>query len=97
MRKLAASALALTSLLVGYAALTTESSDRPANVDAANWIQVSDTVGFVVMPDKKSGTVIASSALLLEPAASGYFMAKTATGWRRLVVIEPIKGPGTAG
>jgi hypothetical protein len=34
---------------------------------------------------------------LLEPAASGYFVAKTATGWRRLVVIEPIKGPGTAG
>jgi hypothetical protein len=97
MRKLAASALALASLLVGYAALTAESSDRPANVDAANWIQVSDTVGFVVIPDKTSGTLIASSALLLEPAASGYFMAKTATGWRRLVVIEPIKGPGTSG
>jgi hypothetical protein len=59
--------------------------------------QVSDTVGFVVIPEKTSATVIASSALLLEPAASGYFMAKTATGWRRLVVVEPIKGPGTAG
>src|SRR5687767_14030977 len=30
MKKLVASALALASLLVGYAALTTESSDRPA-------------------------------------------------------------------
>jgi hypothetical protein len=97
MRKLAASALALASLFVGYAAWTTESSARPSNVDAANWIQVSDTVGFVVIPEKTSGTVIASSALLLEPAASGYFMAKTATGWRRLVVVEPIKAPGTAG
>ena len=97
MRKLVASALALASLLVGYAALTAESSDRPSNVDAANWIQVSDTVGFVVIPERTSGTVIASSALLLEPAASGYFMAKTATGWRRLVVVEPIKGPGTTG
>ena len=97
MRKLVASALALALLLVGYAALTAESSDRPSNVDAANWIQVSDTVGFVVIPERTSGTVIASSALLLEPAAPGYFMAKTATGWRRLVVVEPIKGPGTAG
>ena len=97
MRKLVASVLALASLLVGYAALTTESSAQPSNVDAANWIQISDTVGFVVIPEETSGTVIASSALLLEPAASGYFMAKTATGWRRLVVIEPIKGPGTSG
>jgi hypothetical protein len=97
MRKLVASALALASLLVGYAALTAEGADRPSNVDAANWIQVSDTVGFVVIPERKSETRIASSALLLEPAAPGYFMAKTASGWRRLVVVEPIKGPGTAG
>jgi hypothetical protein len=55
MRKLVASALALASLLIGYAALTTGSSDRPANVDAADWIQVSDTVGFVIIPDKTSG------------------------------------------
>jgi hypothetical protein len=62
MRKLVASALALASLLVGYAALTAEGADRPSNVDAANWIQVSDTVGFVVIPEKKSETRIASSS-----------------------------------
>jgi hypothetical protein len=97
MKMLVASALALASLLVGYVASTAESSDRPPNVDAANWIQVSDTVGFVVIPERKSGPVIATSGLLLEAAAPGYFMARTATGWRRLVVVEPIKGPGTAG
>lgn len=97
MRKLIAAALAFASLLVGYVALTAESSDKPSNVAAENWIPISDTVGFVVMPEKRSGTRIASSALLLEPAAPGYFMAKTAGGWRRLVVVEPIKGPGTAG
>jgi hypothetical protein len=97
MRRLVTSALALASMFVGYFALTAESSDRPANVDAANWIQVTDTVGFVVIPEKKSGTRFASGGLLLEPAASGYFMAKAPGGWRRLVVVEPIKGPGTAG
>jgi hypothetical protein len=97
MKELLASALAAASLLVGYVAMTAEGSDRPSNVDPANWIQVSDTVGFVVIPEGKSGPRIASSGLLLEPAAPGYFVAKTASGWRRLVVIEPIKGPGTAG
>jgi hypothetical protein len=84
-------------MFVGYFAMTAESPDRPANVEPANWIRVTDTVGFVVIPERKSGPVVASGGLLLEPAASGYFMAKTPSGWRRLVVIEPIKGPGTAG
>lgn len=97
MRRVAVSVVVLGSMFAGYFALAAERSDRPANVDVANWIQVTDTVGFVVIPEKKSGPRVASGGLLLEPAASGYFMAKTASGWRRLVVVEPIKGPGTAG
>src|SRR5262245_23806647 len=97
MRKLAVSALAAASMFVGYFAFTAESPDRPANVDPANWIRITDTVGFVVIPEGKTGVRVASAGLLLEPAASGYFMAKTPSGWRRLVVVEPIKGPGTAG
>jgi hypothetical protein len=36
-------------------------------------------------------------ALFLKPPVSGYFMVKGASGWTRLVVIEPVKGPGDAG
>lgn len=97
MRKLAAVIVVLASMCTGYFAWAAERSDRPAGVDAANWIQVTDTVGFVVIPEKKSGTRFAGGGLLLEPAAAGYFMARTPGGWRRLVVIEPIKGPATAG
>jgi hypothetical protein len=96
MRRVAVSVVVLGSMFGGYFAWA-ERTDRPANVDAVNWIQVTDTVGFVVVPEKKSGPRVASGGLLLEPAASGYFMAKTASGWRRLVIVEPIKGPGTAG
>jgi hypothetical protein len=36
-------------------------------------------------------------ALLLKPPLGGYFMVKGASGWTRLVVVEPAKGPGDAG
>jgi len=36
-------------------------------------------------------------SLLLKPPVGGYFMVKGAGGWTRLVVFEPIKGPGDAG
>lgn len=38
-----------------------------------------------------------SQALLLKPPVGGYFMVKGANGWTRLVVFEPVKGPGDAG
>jgi hypothetical protein len=40
---------------------------------------------------------LASARLLLTPAASGYFMARSAIGWQRLKIVEPLKGPGAAG
>jgi hypothetical protein len=33
----------------------------------------------------------------LTPPTPGYFMLKGASGWSRLVVIEPLKGPSAAG
>jgi hypothetical protein len=97
MKKFAVSSLVVASLFAGYLVSAADGPDRPAGVEAANWIQLNDKVGFVVIPERKSGPRVASAGLLLEPAASGYFMAKTPGGWRRLVVVEPIKGPGTAG
>lgn len=39
----------------------------------------------------------AGQALLLKPPVGGYFMVKGAGGWTRLLVFEPLKGPGDAG
>ena len=33
----------------------------------------------------------------LTPPVNGYLMVKLGSVWRRLVVIEPVKGPGSAG
>jgi len=35
--------------------------------------------------------------LLLRPPVSGYFMVKGASGWTRLVIVEPVKGPADVG
>lgn len=55
-----------------------------------------------ISPDGKSslappGVPISADALLLKPPVGGYFMVKGAAGWTRLVMIEPLKGPGDAG
>jgi hypothetical protein len=44
----------------------------------------SPDTGVVVSPDKQP--------LLLAPAVTGYFMARNAHGWQRLVIVEPLKG-----
>ncbi len=41
--------------------------------------------------------VTSGQVLLLKPPVGGYFMVKGAGGWTRLVVIEPLKGPGDVG
>jgi hypothetical protein len=40
---------------------------------------------------------MSAGALLLKPPVGGYFMVKGVAGWTRLVVMEPLKGPGDAG
>jgi hypothetical protein len=67
-------------------------------VDAQNWIPVSDKMGFVVttphvfpmpMPDRQ--------VLFLTSPAEGYFMVHTGNVWQRLVIQDPLKGPGASG
>ena len=97
---------ALAVMLLGLAATVsafgTDASDRPAGVDARNWIAISPTVGFVVIIDKGGAPMVVppgrgAGGAALVPPLNGYFMAKTAAGWQRLVVVEPVKGPGVAG
>ncbi len=53
--------------------------------------------GVIMQPRGGSGYTPPSTMLLLRPPVGGYFMVKGAGGWTRLVVVEPVKGPGDAG
>ena len=98
MKAIAAALLILASVLAVHFALGASSPDRPANLNAENWIPVSDKMGFVVttrrifpmpMPDRQ--------VLFLTAPAEGYFMVHTGNVWQRLVIQDPLKGPGTSG
>lgn len=79
---------------------------RPAGVTAENWIAVSDRLGIVLVAAEANVPVVPRDSrtgaqsvgpLLLKPPVGGYFMVKGADGWKRLVVVDPIKGPADAG
>lgn len=53
--------------------------------------------GVVLLPRGGSADMRPSNMLLLRPPVGGYFMVKGAGGWTRLIVVEPVKGPGDAG
>jgi len=93
-----AALLVLTSVLTIHFALGAGSTDRPAGVAAQNWILINDKLGLVLMPsDTPQVAVPDKQPLLLTPVATGYFMARSNIGWRRLVIVEPLKGPGATG
>jgi hypothetical protein len=98
MKAIAAALLILASVLAVHFALGASSPDRPANLNAKNWIPVSDKMGFVVttrrilpmpMPD--------SQGLLMAGPEEGYFMVRRGNGWQRIIINNPIKGPGSEG
>jgi hypothetical protein len=73
-------------------------TDRPAGVATPNWIAINDKLGFVVVPPATYPVAMPDKqTLLLTPAASGYFMARSGVGWQRLVIVKPMKGPGASG
>ncbi len=53
--------------------------------------------GVSLLPRGGIADMRPSNTLLLRPPVGGYFMIKGAGGWTRLVVVEPVKGPGDAG
>jgi hypothetical protein len=90
--------LICASILTIHFAVGASSGDRPAGVDARNWIPVSDKMAFVVTtPNNYPGGGAGKQVLLLTPPAEGYFMVRTGNGWQRLVIVEPVKGPGATG
>ena len=84
MKAIAASLLILSTALAVHFADGAPTPDRPAGVDAGHWIPVA-----IVTTDRQP--------LLLMPPAEGYFMVHTGDAWQRLVIQDPLKGPGTSG
>lgn len=74
-------------------------SDRPAGVSAADWVPVSDRLGIVLVHSETPTPAALPNrqVLLLKPPVSGYYMVKGASGWTRLIIVEPVKGPGDVG
>jgi len=99
MKAIAASLLILSTALAVHFADGAPTPDRPAGVDAGHWIPVSDKMGFVVTTPGVPGAIVTTDRqpLLLMPPAEGYFMVHTGDTWQRLVIQDPIKGPGTSG
>jgi len=98
MKTIAAAFLICASILTIHFAVGAAGTDRPAGIAAPNWIPINDRLGFVVMPhDTYPVAEPDKQTLLLTPAASGYFMVRTGVSWQRLVIVEPMKGPGAAG
>jgi len=94
--------LLLSVLAVGAAcALAQRAPDRPPGVSAEDWVSINENLGIVLASsaDNHGGppVVIPSQPLLLGVPANGYFMVRRANRWVRLVVVEPLRGPGDAG
>jgi hypothetical protein len=108
-----AGAIALVSAVAVMHAVGADGSDRPPGVSAAQWAPVSDSLGVVIVPTRffSGGPTDAAppsdsqakpfmqhmDGSVLASPANGYFMVKRGGHWVRLVVIEPLKGPGDAG
>jgi hypothetical protein len=90
--------LIVVSAFAMHFANSASSPDRPAGVDAQNWIAVSDKMGFVVTtPHIYPPPVTDPQALLPAAPAEGYFMVHTGNVWQRLTIKDPLKGPGRSG
>jgi hypothetical protein len=93
MKAIATALLILASVLTIHFALGASSPDRPAGIEGHNWIPVSDKMGFV----DTSPHPFPPAEAMLAPPAEGYFMIRTSNGWQRIIINNPIKGPGTEG
>lgn len=110
MKHLARASLAALLMTLPYAAFAADAPSRPPGVAVENWVPISERLGIVIVQGNapvvdrtapSNGTNPAvprgDTALFLKPTVGGYFMVKGAEGWTRLVVIEPLKGPGDVG
>jgi len=99
MKIIAATLLILASVLTIHFANGASTPDRPAGVDAGHWIPVSDKMGFVVTTPGVPGAIVTTDRqpLLLASPEEGYFMVHRGEIWQRIIIQDPLKGPGTSG
>jgi hypothetical protein len=99
MKTIAASLLILASVLTIHFANGAAPPDRPTGVDAGHWIPVSDKMGFVVTTPSIPGRRVTTDGqpLLLASPEEGYFMVHRGNVWQRIIINNPIKGPGSSG
>ena len=97
MRSLVALVLAVSAVVTVPSAVGAGAPNRPPGVSADDWAPISDSLGVALMHRSGGPIVAVPIDTLLSPAAEGYFMVKRGHAWRRLVVVEPVKGPGDAG
>lgn len=99
MKAITATLLIVVSIFTIHFALGAASPDRPAGVDVQHWIPVSDKMGFVVTTSSAPGALVTTDRqpLLLAPPAEGYFMVRAGDRWQRIMIKDPLKGPGTSG
>ena len=103
-------AVAAIAVLAGAGvagAIGANSPNRPPGVSADEWAPINDSVGVVLVQGMiptgaqrtqplRAGIFPNVGAALVSPV-SGYLMVKRGNTWQRLVVIDPVKGPGDAG
>jgi hypothetical protein len=103
----AVAAITVLAVLGVAGAIGANSPNRPPGVSADEWAPINDSVGVVLVqgmiPTGAERTKTPSvknlpntGANLISPI-SGYLMVKRGHTWQRLVVIDPVKGPGEAG
>lgn len=98
MRALVALTAVIAVTFILSRAIGANAPDRPPGVAATQWAPISESLGVVMAPEQQRKPIAVSpNALLLMPPAEGYFMVKQGNTWRRLILVEPVKGPGPAG
>ena len=96
-RVLSAGALLAAALAVIPFVRGDDIQGRPSGVSANDWVPISERVGFVLVHSNKLPHATDPQVLMLKPPASGYFMLRGASGWTRMVIVEPARELGDAG
>jgi hypothetical protein len=103
MKWLVVSVVALGMAGAGYVSRAADQGSRPPGVAAGDWFRIGERFGFVVV--RRDGGVMsggAGGAQVLQAAPEnlpadmlaplkGYFVIQTPTGWRSVVMSEPVE------